>query len=343
MKTFQPSEISLSTLGRLTEEQARTMLERLRWPHGPVCPHCGVIGDAKRMESDEETKHQLRDGVLNCRACRKPFTVTVGTIFEGSHIPLAKWLVGFYLFASSKKGISALQLQRQLALGSYRTAWHMAHRIRHAMQNDPNPGKLSGIIEADEVYIAGKIRRGAGPPPKRGADGSPARRRAAQKARFAKEIPVAVLVSRDGQARARAMQKITAETIRPFLAENVDKSKSTLHTDEANIYTVHGREFAGGHGVVSHAQWEYARGNVHSNTAESFNGLFKRSIQGAWHHISREHIARYLDEQCFRWNHRKVNDGERTVAALGRVAGVRLFYKRPTQGPGRGESLVAAG
>src|SRR5262245_44261455 len=142
MKLTDPSEISLSTLGKLSESDARAMLERIRWPSGPVCPHCGVVGDAKRMESDEATEHQLRDGVLNCRACRKPFTVTVGTIFEGSHIPLAKWLLGFYLFASSKKSLSALQLQRQLDLGSYRTAWHMAHRIRHAMQNDPKPEKL---------------------------------------------------------------------------------------------------------------------------------------------------------------------------------------------------------
>ena len=108
MSAFKSSEITLSTLGKLTEEQARRMLERLRWPHGPVCPHCGVIGDAKRMESSEESATQLRDGVYNCRACRKPFTVTVGTIFEGSHIPLSKWLLGFYLFASSKKGISAM-------------------------------------------------------------------------------------------------------------------------------------------------------------------------------------------------------------------------------------------
>lgn len=151
MKTLDPKEISLVNLGKLSESDARRMLERLRWPDGkPACPHCGVIGDAKRMESDEDSKTQLREGVLNCRACRKPFTVTVGTIFEGSHIPLAKWMLGFYLFASSKKSLSALQLQRQLDIGSYRTAWHMAHRIRHAMQNDPNPAKLSGILEADE-------------------------------------------------------------------------------------------------------------------------------------------------------------------------------------------------
>jgi transposase-like protein len=336
------AEINLSTLGRLTEEEARKMLERIRWPHGPVCPHCGVIGEAKRMESADETEHQLRDGVLNCRACRKPFTVTVGTIFEGSHIPLAKWLLGFYLFASSKKSMSALQLQRQLDLGSYRTAWHMAHRIRHAMQNDPNPGKLSGIVEADETYVGGKPRRIAGRPSK-GDLGSPKRRQTAQLKSLEKRVPVAVLVSRDGQARTRALEKVTSDNIREFIKANVDVSKATLHTDEHHGYMDVGREFAGGHHAVKHADGEYARGSVHSNTAESFNGLFKRSINGAWHHISREHIGRYLDEQCFRWSNRKVNDGERTIAALDRVGGVRLYYRTPEGKAREGQSLVVGG
>lgn len=328
MSALDPSKITLSTLGRLTEEEARAMLERLRWPHGPICPHCGVVGEAKRMESQEDSATQLRDGVWNCRACRKPFTVTVGTIFEGSHIPLSKWLLGFYLFASSKKSLSALQLQRQLGLGSYRTAWHMAHRIRHAMQNDPAPTKLSGVLEADETHVGGKIRR-------RAAKGSPfdgkgtERRQEAQKAWRAKRVPVAVLVSRDGKARARALDKVTGAALRDFLADNADETRSALHTDEEKSYKAPGKGFRDGHHVVNHAQGEYARGSVHSNTAEAFNGLFKRSILGSWHHISREHIDRYLDEQCFRWSSRDVTDGERTVAALGRVAGVRLYYRTP--------------
>lgn len=337
MATLKASEINLSSLGKLTEGEARKMLERLRWPTGPVCPHCGVIDEATRMESGDESDTQLRGGVLNCRACRKPFTVTVGTIFEGSHIPLAKWLLAFYLFASSKKGISALQLQRQLDLGSYRTAWHMAHRIRHAMQNDPFPGKLTGLCEADEVYVGGKPRN-----PAAGKDETK-RRKAAQAAWREKRVPVAVLVSRDGKARARALEQVTGDTLSAFLTENVDVDKATLLTDENPSYIAVGREFIGGHHVVNHSRGEYARARVHSNTAESFNGLFKRSIQGSWHHISREHIGRYLDEQCFRWSNRKVNDGERTVAALGRVGGVRLFDKRPTQRQQGGQSLVAGG
>lgn len=328
MSAFDPAKLSLSTLGKLTEADARAMLERLRWPDGPVCPHCGTIGEASRMASHKGTKAKLRDGVLNCRACRKPFSVTVGTIFEGSHIPLSKWLLGFYLMGSSKKGISALQLQRQLALGSYRSAWHMAHRIRHAMANDPNGGKLSGIVEADETWVGGKLRNSK---PKVGGVSkyNTKARQVAQIAWKDKRVPVAVLVSRDGGARARALKKVDGKNLRKFFAENVDPANSTLYTDEYKAYRGLGRTFKGGHEAVNHSIGQYSRGDVHSNTAESFNGLFKRSILGAWHHISREHIGRYLDEQCFRWSYRKVTDGERTVAALGRVNGVRLYYRTP--------------
>jgi transposase-like protein len=341
MVTLNPNEINLTALGKLTEDEARAMLERLRWPNGPVCPHCGVIGEATEMKSRDYSKTQLRAGVWNCKACRAPFSVCVGTIFEGSHIPLAKWLLGFYLFASSKKSLSALQLMRQLGLGSYRTAWHMAHRIRHAMQNDPNPTKLSGIVEADEVHIGGKIRRGAGVSRDRFDGDASRRRQAAQRAWLKKRVPVAVLVSRDGQARARAIKKVTAKELRKFLRANVDVKNATLHTDEHTAYVGIGRKFAGGHYSVNHARGEYARGSVHSNTAESFNGLFKRSIHGAWHHISKEHIGRYLDEQVFRWSNRKVTDGERTVAALGRVAGVRLYYRKPLTADNESSGLVA--
>lgn len=334
MSTFNASEINILSLAKLSEEDARAMLERLRWPDGPVCPHCGVVGEAKRMESSEGSKTQLRDGVWNCRACRKPFTVTVGTIFEGSHIPLSKWLMGFYLFASSKKGISALQLQRQLDLGSYRTAWHMAHRIRHAMQNDPDPMKLSGDIEADETFIGGRPRNKAK---------GPRAQQIARKAWGKKLAPVTVLVQRGGGARARAQERVTSEIVGSFIRENVDLEQSALHTDEGRPYKAAGKEFAHGHHVVHHRKGEYARGSVHSNTVESFHGLFKRSINGGWHHISRQHLPRYLDEQCFRWTFRKVDDGERTVAALGRVGGVRLYYKRPTSSERGGESLVARG
>jgi transposase-like protein len=338
MKPIEPSKINLSTLGKLSEDDARAMLERLRWPNGPVCPHCGSIGDAVAMESGDKSETQLRDGVWNCRGCRKPFTVTIGTVFEGSHIPLSKWLLGFFLFASSKKGISALQLQRQLALGSYRTAWHMAHRIRHAMRNDRKGGKLSGILEADETHVGGKLRPGSRLVMRGWSKAK--KRQAAQLDWKEKRVPVAVLVSRDGKARAKALDKVTAKNLREFLKENADTANATLHTDEHTAYIGIGREFSGGHHSVNHARKEYARGSVHSNTVESFNGLFKRSIQGAWHHISREHIGRYLDEQCFRWSNRGITDGERAMEALGRIEGVRLYYRTPEGSEGQA-GLVA--
>lgn len=139
------------------------------------------------------------------------------------------------------------------------------------------------------------------------------------------------------------MQKVTGKLVSQFIAENVDVKNATLHTDEAQLYVAPGREFSGGHHAVHHARGEYARGSVHSNTAESFNSLFKRAINGAWHHISRQHIDKYLSEQCFRWSNRKVNDGERTVAALARVNGVRLYYRTPKIAEAGGEGLVARG
>jgi hypothetical protein len=216
----------------------------------------------------------------------------------------------------------------------------MAHRIRHAMNNDPEPGKLSGIVEADETFVGGKIRKclpGAG-------KGWQARQRS-QRMWKAKRVPVAVLVSRDGKARARALDKVSSSNLKAFIQENVDLDRAALHTDEWKGYLQVGGSFAGGHHSVSHRKGEYAKpGGIHSNTAECFNGLFKRSIQGAWHHISREHIQRYLDEQCFRWSSRDVDDGARTLAALDRVGGVRLYYKQPTTPTERGgESLMAGG
>jgi transposase-like protein len=323
--------MSLASLGKLTEAEARSILEGLRWPEGPICPHCGVIDEATRMRSRSESDTQLRDGVYNCKACRKPFTVTIGTVFEGSHIPLSKWLMGFYLFASSKKSLSALQLMRQLPLGSYRSAWHMAHRIRAAMGNFQNPPKMTGVVEADEMNVAGKLRKGTVRAPKH------QRQVKAQLERAAKQMPVAVLVSRDGQARAMAMRKVTQENVKMFLDANVDKSAATLHTDESQLYNPSGKEFAGGHHKVHHGRGEYARGPgnaIHSNTAESFNGLFKRAINAAWHHISAQHLDRYLREQVFRWSNRKINDSERTLTALGRVGGIRLYYRQPKGGEG---------
>jgi hypothetical protein len=306
------SEKNLQTFARMTEDEARSYLERLRWPDGPICPRCGVVGEAKRMESRAGAKAPLRAGVFNCRACRKPFTVTVATVLEGSHIPLSKWLMGFFLFASSKKSMSALQLQRQLGLGSYKSAWHMAHRIRHAMQNGGPFTPMKGIVEADECYIGGKPRNGAKP----GKSG-----------RGTDKVPVAILVSRDGKARAKVIPNVNADTLGKFLFENCSRG-ATLHTDEFKAYRTLAPFFAK-HETTNHTRKEYARpGGIHSNTAESYIGLFKRGIVGSWHHVSEEHLHRYLEEFDFRWSNRGGGTESMMRTALAQAAGVRLTYRR---------------
>lgn len=172
--------MDLSTIGRLSEQEARAYLEAIRWPDGPVCPHCGSEGNSYDLDGEAH-----REGLYKCAGCRKQYTVTVKTVMHRSKLPLQKWLLALFLMCSSKKGVSALQLQRQLGLGSYKTAWHLAHRIRLAMREDPLASLLSGDVEADETYVGGKKPRAYRPHPYEpgrvakgiGADSRTARRR----------------------------------------------------------------------------------------------------------------------------------------------------------------------
>ena len=293
----------------LTEDAARAYLEGLRWPHGPACPHCGSVA-CQRLQGES-----TRPGVLKCKDCRKQFTVTVGTVFEDSHIPLAKWVKAFHLMCASKKGISALQLQRNLGLGSYRTAWHMAHRIRFAMQSGPFAPKLTGTVEVDECYVGGKPRRG-GPKRKPG--------------RGTTKAPVLVLVERDGSARSHPVDRVDAANLKQAIAEQVDQS-AAIHTDELGVYKGIGKHFDGGHHTVHHGSGEYSRDGVHTNTAESYFSLLKRGVYGTFHHVSKRHLHRYCDEFSFRWNVRDLSDVERREAALRQSEGKRLMY-RPSAG-----------
>lgn len=296
----------------MTDDQAREHLEGLLWPNGePVCRHCGSV-NAYKMQGKT-----CRPGLCRCRDCKKQFTVTVGTIFEDTKVPLRKWIRAFHLMCSSKKGISALQLQRNLGLGSYRTAWHMAHRIRLAMQCEPIAGLLSGKVESDEAYIGGKPRKIAG------VGGRPGKQRVSSK------TPVQTLVERDGRKRTRVLTSVTAANLKQNIDELADKS-STLMTDEAAQYRKIGREFEGGHKVVQHGKHEYAKPDgSHINTAESSHALIKRGMYGTFHHVSVKHLQRYLDEFDFRWDHRKTRDVERTNMALAQVEGKRLTYCEP--------------
>ncbi|HEX8913039.1 MAG TPA: IS1595 family transposase [Humisphaera sp.] len=295
----------------LSEDDARAYLERLRWPDGnPVCPHCGSV-DAYRM-----TGKTPRPGLCRCRDCDKQFTVSVGTIYEGSHIPLAKWVKAFHLMASSKKGISALQLQRNLGIGSYKTAWFMAHRIREAMRTDAVAGELSGEVQTDETYVGGKPRKGHGQPrPKRG--------------RGTDKACVLVMVETDGKARSHPIDRLTSDSLKGAMKE-VIAPDAAIVTDELPAYPRAAADFTGGHYTVNHRSDQYVRPDGrHTNTAESFFALIKRGHYGVFHQLSKKHLHRYCDEFSFRWNGRKLTDSERREQAMRQVEGKRLFYKSP--------------
>ena len=293
-----------------SEDTAREYLERLRWPEGPACPHCGGC-EVYRLTAKPESKKPGRKGLLKCKYCRKQFTVTVGTIFEASHIPLNKWLQAIYLLCTSKKGMSAHQLHRMLGIG-YKSAWFLCHRIRYAMEQPAMLEKLTGIIEADECYIGGRKRGGEEKAGRPGPDSNKA--------------PVFALVERrSGRVRAFPIERVTSENLRAALRDNADKS-SRIMTDESNLYTLVRDEFAS-HETVNHSQREYKRGDVSTNQVEGFFGLLKRGVNGIYHHVSKKHLHRYVSEFEFRYNARKVNDGDRTIAAIAGFEGKRLKYR----------------
>ncbi len=299
-------------------DKARAHLEATRWPNGPVCPHCGVVNEATALNGKAH-----RAGVYQCNACREQFTATVGTVFEQSKVPLNKWLLASYLMASSKKGISSLQLSRTLGV-TYKTAWFMAHRLREAMNEGDSAAPLGGegkTVEADATYVGGKEANKHG-----------VKRNSKNIGGKGKQI-VHTLVERNGRARSHHIANVTGKTLRPIMAKNVSR-KSTLMTDTAGGYLHIGREFAR-HEMVDHGRDEYVRGDAYSNTAEAFFALFKRGVNGTFHSISEAHMARYLAEFDFRWSNRialGVDDTQRTNEMLRGIEGKRLTYRRTGQG-----------
>ena len=304
------------------EKAAFAHLESILWADGTVCPHCGTMDQAGRLEGVKDKKGNTRLGLWKCYAkeCRKQFTVRVGTVFESAHIPLPKMLQAVYLLSASKKGCSAHQLHRTLEI-TYKSAWFLAHRIREAMAPLKHGGPLGGlgkIVEADTTYIGGKEsnkHRSKRDPKKIGGMG--------------KQI-VHALVERGGSVRSQHIPNVNGKTLRPILMSQVSR-KSTLMTDTAGGYMGAGKEFAR-HEMVDHGASEYVRGDAHSNTVEGYFSILKRGIVGIYHHVSEAHLKRYLAEFDFRYNERAslgVNDDARTVAALKGISGKRLTYRRP--------------
>jgi transposase-like protein len=300
--------MNLAQLTKLTEDQARQYIEAIRWPEGRACPHCGEINNSTELKGKS-----TRPGVYKCKAkaCRKQFTVKVGTILEDSHIPYRHWVMAFHLLCASKKGMSAHQMHRQLGC-TYKTAWFLCHRIRHAL--DQGAGLLSGTIEADETFVGGKPRY-----PEKHVPGHGRKRT---------KTPVAVLVERGGRARAKVAKRVTAKNLRAHMKKNVDIPASRLMSDELKSYIKIGRHFQS-HGVTKHKTGQYVTdgGDTHSNTAESYFALLKRGVYGTFHHVSDQHLQKYCDEFSFRWDNRKVDDSTRRDNAVKGIEGKRLTYR----------------
>lgn len=295
------------------EKEARKHLEAVRWADGVHCPHCGTVDRASRIKSER------RKGLWFCNACRKQFSVTVGTLFERSKVPLHKWLLAVHLMASSKKGISAHQLHRTLGV-TYKTAWFMAHRIREGMRPSEDAGPLGGegkIVEVDETVIGGKER-----------NKHKSKRNPKNIGSVGKEIAFS-LVERGGRVRSHHVPRVNAKTLRPIMVAHIDR-KSFLMTDDAGQYRVIGPEFAG-YETVNHGIEEYVRGDAYTNTVEGYFSILKRGINGTYHHVSQQHLKRYLAEFDFRYNERSalgVTDSERADKALQGIEGKRLTYRR---------------
>lgn len=301
-------------------EAAVDYLEKLRWPDGNVCPKCG----------DSERKHyflrRTKTGrkLWKCAACREQYSVTVGTIFEDSKITLDKWLLAYHLLCSSKKGMSALQIQRMLRLGSYNTAFFMCHRIRWAMAEPAFKEQLTGTVEVDETYVGGKARRANLKQYKPLDPKAPDMRLRKTGRGSPNKTAVVALIERGGSVRSMSVTSVTAEVLGGAIRRHVARD-AHLRTDSFPSYTKVGREYVS-HETVNHL-YEYVRGDAHTNTAENFFSILKRGINGVYHHVSPKHLDRYLSEFDFRYNARHVTDSERTQLALRKSEGRRLMYR----------------
>jgi transposase-like protein len=293
------------------DNACRLFLEDLRWDSKPVCPHCGSISD-KHYEL--KTKGVFT-GLRKCRDCRERFTVTVGTMFEGSHVPLRKWFIAIYIFTTHKKGISSLQLGRDLGI-TQKSAWFVLSRIRQnfGMGEGSMLGGSGTIVEVDETVVGGKVKNMSNKKRKQSAEDTTMR--------HSNKTIVVGIVERGSNLRLQAVKK--GDFIPDIVRANVD-TESVLMTDTANTYVTVGKEFAH-HETIDHTKKEYARGVYYTNTIEGAFSLFDRMVIGIYHSVSPKHIQKYADECAFRYNIRKTSDSEKFISALTR-AEKRLTYK----------------
>lgn len=286
MATIRPvrSPLNLSNLMAEFdgEIKCREYLESLRWPGGVTCPKCG---------KKEIVRVQGREAILRCTDCQQQISVTAGTVFNDSHLPLSKWFIATFILTQSKKGVSACQIQRMLGLGSYKTAWFLCHRIRSAMV-EANREKLTGTVEMDETYVGGHQKRGG--TLGRGTN---------------KEV-VVVLRERGGETRYFHAKDVKAGTLAKYIQENISEEVEALITDDFVSYPF-AMDRAGlsrsKHRVIQHNRRRYVtgpNGEIHTNTAENAFSLLKRGLRGTWHKLSAKHLQSYLDEMSFRFNRR---------------------------------------
>lgn len=297
-------EIPLACADELT---AVEFMEKQRWGDSPACPRCG---DCEIRKMEDRKGNRNKRFLWRCYGCKKQFTVRIGTVLEDSSIPLRIWCYAFWKACSSKKGVSALQIKRETGL-SYKSALFLMHRIRFAMS--PELGEpLKGDVECDETYVGGKPRY----------------KGQSKRGRGTKKTPVFAMVERNGRVSTRVITDVTSKTLQGAIRECVDPSSRIL-TDENPSYNGIGYHFDRGHATVNHGRKEYVRGEIHSNTIESFFAILKRGVTGTFHSVSKKHLHRYLSEFEFRYNTRKLQDGERLTRAIKAADGKRLRYAEP--------------
>lgn len=295
------------------EAKAVIFLEEQRWGNEPTCPLCGN-GDVYRMIGRDGQRN--KDYRWRCRGCEKMFTVRTGTPFEETRLPLRVWIYAIWKACASKKGISALQLARETEI-THKSALFVLRRIRHGMGADPSE-KLTGTVEIDEVYIGGKPRL----------------KGVSKRGRGTEKTPVLGMVQRDGDVRFRMMERLTAKQLRKVIAENADMTCRII-TDEFHSYRAIGAAFIGGHDYVKHSAGEYVKPgtDIHTNSVEGVFSLLQRGVMGTFHSVSRKHLPNYLNEFEFRFNTRKMDDGQRIVSAVQTMAGKRLTYRESVDNP----------